>query len=101
MDQNKTHMKKITVTAAAVAVERVVVYSCNTAAREVWQKECQLVNISTTVTPKNFTVTLHCYLSDGLHRSSRHAADNTTGLRAKRKLESNWKIRNNSSSSMK
>ena len=37
MDQNNTHMKKMTFTTAAAAVERVMVDSYNTAAREVWQ----------------------------------------------------------------
>ena len=37
IDQKNTYIKKMTVTAAVAAVERVMVDSYNTAAREVWQ----------------------------------------------------------------
>ena len=49
---------------------------------------CQLVNISTTVTPENFSPLSH-YDITGRHYT---AADNTTRFGSKPKLESNWKI---------
>ena len=58
-------------------------------------RDCQLVNIRTTVTPENFSPLSH-YDITGHHYT---AVDNTTRFGSKPKLESNWKIRHKSSSS--